>query len=85
MLGGAAQRRCALGDDAEPLEIVFCKKQIMWAGLNRDIRPLRTALERFHHTAAGADMHNVQLRTGLARDLDGATNRVDLRLDWPRP
>ena len=65
-------------------EIVLREKQIVRAGLHRHVHAARAPFGCFRDAAAGADVHDVKLRAGLSREIDGARNRVELGLDRTR-
>ena len=79
-----AQRRRALGGDAELLEIVLGEKQIVRTGFDRHVDAARARFGGHRDAAARADVNDVQLRAGLAGDIDGARDRLELGLDRAR-
>ena len=84
VLVGMTQRRRALGGDADAFEIVLREKQVVRTCLHRHVHAARAPFGRFRDAAAGADVHDVKLRAGLAREIDRARDRVELGLDRPR-
>ena len=84
VLVGMTQRRRALGGDADGIEILLREKQVVRTRLHRHVHAARASFGRFRDAAAGADMHDVKLRAGLPREIDGARDRVDLGLDRAR-
>ena len=69
---GVAQRRRAFRDGAEPLDIFFGEEQIVRASFDGNIRRLRAGLRGQRYAAARADVNDVQLRAGFARQQRGA-------------
>src|SRR6266567_2887588 len=64
-LACAAQRRRTLGQRADSVHVLFCKEQIVWTGLNRDVRAFGASFEGRCYAAARADVNNMQLHSGF--------------------
>ena len=67
LLAADAQRRRALGDRAEPLDVVLGEEQVVRAGFDRHVDAARPRLGGHRHAAAGADVDDVQRRAGSRR------------------
>src|SRR5687768_10668401 len=78
------QRRRALRGDANSVEIVLREKQVVRTGFHRYINTACAPFSSFRDAASGADVHDMQLRTGLTSEIDGARNRVELGLHGAR-
>jgi len=71
-----SQRRGALGDCSEPLEVFFREIEVVGTSLNRNINAARAGFGGNDNAASGADMDDVELRFRLAREPGGPLDRL---------
>ena len=72
------QGRSALGNCAEPFQVVLIEQEIVRAGLGRHIKPTGACRGDLGNAATGADVDDMQGAPGLLGEEDGARNRLDL-------
>src|SRR5262249_40022821 len=61
-----ADRRRALRSGTDPFHIFVSEEEIVRARFNRNVRAERPRFERRRYPLTGTDMHDVDLRSGLA-------------------
>ena len=84
LIARGTQRRRALGDDAEPLDILVGEEQIVRTGFDRHVDAPRPRLGRHRDAAAGADVDDVQAGAGFLREQERTLDRLELGDDRPR-
>ena len=72
-----SQGRSALGDRAEPLQVVLVEHEIVWAGLGGYIDPTGASRGDLSDAAPGTDVDDVQGTASLLGEVDGASDRLD--------
>ena len=84
LLGRGAQRRRALRDSTQAFDVFLGEEQIVRAGFDGNVRALRASLSSEGHTASGADVNDMQFRTGLAGQQRSALDGFQLGDHWAR-
>ena len=79
LLGAGAQRRRALGERPEALDVGLRQDEIMRAGLAGDVEPLRLGVGDEFDPPGRADVDNVQRALRFPGEEDRALDRLEFR------